>query len=330
MNIDTHALLLEMSTLYSKIQDGTAQIGDLEAFAAAAAHVNERAIILRYKAYEEKVFGVRRPEAEIPQAAETEQVAEEVVTTEAAIESNDPDMSIPVPADPAPIAHTEPEGFDLFSMNEEEEDEPVFTPFATEEATQKEDEIVAPDDMPDFDEPEKADAVEPEVKVQTEIVTHENAEKPEISNPAPVIQHPVVEAEPTAPSEPKDAPVFANVAPQPELPANEMKPSTLPSGNLHPLYNRISSGDDSLASRLLSVKLETLNGSFGFNEKMQMVQELFQGNSEQFNTALSQLDNLSSKNEARALVTQYANQYNWSDRSDLVMEFVKKVERRYA
>jgi hypothetical protein len=40
-----------MQLLVDKINEGTATMGEIEAFAAAAQDLNERAIIIRYKAY---------------------------------------------------------------------------------------------------------------------------------------------------------------------------------------------------------------------------------------------------------------------------------------
>jgi hypothetical protein len=322
MNIDTQALIGELGHLFERIRNGSAGRGDLEAFAAGASELYERAIVLRYKAYEQQVFGTQQqaPPASAPEAQEEkapvqqgEPVSEEIVTTEAMLESNDQDISIPVPADPEPIK--EPEGFDLFSLNDEEEtdDEPAFTPFAEdkhEEPAQpkQENSFTPPNDMPDFDE----------------------ADKDEVANPDPVIGTPTMTADSGSQASPEDKPVFAAAGRQPELPADELKPRTIEQTEHHPLYNRLHAGEDTLAARLLSVKLDTLNGAFGFNERMQIVQELFHGSNDAFGEAVQQLDNLSSRNEARSLVTRLANQYNWSDRSDLVMDFVKKVERRYA
>ncbi|MBI3238268.1 MAG: hypothetical protein HYZ43_05415 [Flavobacteriia bacterium] len=66
------ALIEEMGALIVKIKSGVATQGELEAFAAAAGELNERAIILRYKSYEAKVFGT-------PSAPAVEKAVVEVV-----------------------------------------------------------------------------------------------------------------------------------------------------------------------------------------------------------------------------------------------------------
>src|SRR4051812_2767771 len=57
MNMDMQALIGEMSALIVKIKSGEATQGEIEAFAAASGELHERAVVLRYKSYEAKVFG---------------------------------------------------------------------------------------------------------------------------------------------------------------------------------------------------------------------------------------------------------------------------------
>ena len=80
----------------------------------------------------------------------------------------------------------------------------------------------------------------------------------------------------------------------------------------------------------MAVRLETLKGAFGFNERLQIIQELFDGSNDDFTQAIERLDTLNSKNEARNIVSTYAHQYAWDKDSNLALEFIQKVERRYA
>src|SRR3989338_2681133 len=72
--MDMQALIEEMSALIVKIKSGVATQGELEAFAAAASELNERAIILRYKSYEAKIFGV--PAARVVETESASKVEE--------------------------------------------------------------------------------------------------------------------------------------------------------------------------------------------------------------------------------------------------------------
>jgi uncharacterized protein (DUF2267 family) len=99
---------------------------------------------------------------------------------------------------------------------------------------------------------------------------------------------------------------------------------------LHPIYERLSATDDSLAARMLTVRLETLKGAFGFNERMQIVNELLGSSNDLYHEVIEQLDNMDSKDEARLFVSSIANKYNWNVSSTIALEFIQKVERRYA
>jgi len=72
-----------------------------------------------------------------------------------------------------------------------------------------------------------------------------------------------------------------------------------------------------------------LIGSFGFNEKFQCVQELFNGSSDDFNQALEILDNQNNFQEAKKQLMFYVHLNKWDLESEVVIEFIRKVERRY-
>lgn len=292
------ALIEEMSALILKIKSGSATQGELEAFAAAAAELHERAVVLRYKSYEAKVFGTPvAPVREMEPASAPEPVAEpaaETVTETPEAADEPEEVSFDLFQEP----EGETESFDLFSLDSEEEDvleapvvqtdpEPVVTPEPEIPAMEEEEE-------------------EPVVQLE-EAASHqpEEATTPE---PEPVVQEtiPTPEPEPAAPV------------------------ASVPSGAIHPVYKRLVTDDNSLGARLMAVRLETLQGAFGFNERLQIIRELFNGSNEEFSQAISQLDSLGSKNEARTIVSSYAHQFAWDKDSDLALEFVQKVERRYA
>jgi hypothetical protein len=258
--MEMHALIEEITALLAKIKSGAATLDELEAFAAATNQLNERAIILRYKAMEAKVYG--NPVATTPVAEAPAPVKEEII-----------------PVIEAQEMHPEPQeepSFDLFGMDTDEEIEDE-TPFELIE------EKIA--EEPVEEEPFEA-FVEPVREVEVE--------------KAPVIQEPAF----AAPIENTQG--------------------------LHPIYGKLNSNDGTLAARLMSVRLETLKGAFGFNERLQIIQELFNGSNDEFNSLIDQIENISSKEQARSLVSSYANKYHWDADSQLAIELVQKVERKYA
>lgn len=257
-----HALIEEIAALLVKIKSGEATPDELEAFAAATSQLNERAIILRYKAYEAQVYGNPVP-----------------VTETAVPEAPAPVKEERTPVVETPEFHPEPQeepSFDLFGMDNEEEEEEETIGF----------ELI-------------------EEKVE------------EIPEEEPIIHAP----EPVYEKEEEKAPEYAE------------PPRVAPIENtqdLHPIYKKLTSNGATLAERLMSVRLDTLKGAFGFNERLQIIQELFNGSNEEFNSLIEQLETISSKEEGRALVSSYANKYHWDVDSQLAIELVQKVERKYA
>lgn len=88
--------------------------------------------------------------------------------------------------------------------------------------------------------------------------------------------------------------------------------------------------DDSLMDVLASQKLDTLKGALGLNDKMQIISELFEGNSSAFENAIEKLDQQDSDEKARITLSEIAAQHQWEPDHVLVEDFAKLVERRYA
>ncbi len=259
--MEMHALLEEIAALLVKIMSGEATVTELEAFAAATNQLNERAIILRYKAYEANVYGNTVSEKSTSEAPVI--VKEEIVPVIEAQESH-------------PEQEEEP-SFDLFGMDNEEEieDEVAF-------------ELIE-DEVEQVIEEEPIEEVIEPVHHQ-EVVEEKEQEAPELAFAAPIEN----------------------------------------TQGLHPIYGKLNSNDGTLAARLMSVRLETLKGAFGFNERLQIIQELFNGSNDEFNSLIDQLETIPSKEQARSLVSSYANKYHWDAESQLAIELIQKVERKYA
>lgn len=88
--------------------------------------------------------------------------------------------------------------------------------------------------------------------------------------------------------------------------------------------------DESLLAILGSQKIDSLKGAFGFNDRLQIINELFHGNSDEFNAAIETLDSLSSDEEARVKLSEIAAHHQWEADHRLVEDFAKMVDRRYA
>ncbi|MGV3612632.1 MAG: hypothetical protein ACO1N0_16860 [Fluviicola sp.] len=283
--MEMHALIEEITALLAKIKSGEAALGELEAFAAATGQLNERAIILRYKAIESKVYG---------SDSYREPVAPEVVSESPAL----------VVEEIAPMIEAR-------EVHTQEPEEPSFDLFGIDSEMDEEEEGMLPNTeiLSDFDE-ESSEEAEEEIPFE---MVEEHADEVIYEEPIAEVVEPVNEMEEEIPvKEPAFAAPIENTQ------------------GLHPIYGKLNSNDGTLAARLMSVRLETLKGAFGFNERLQIIQELFNGSNDEFNGLIDQIETISSKEQARSLVSSYANKYHWDVESQLAIELVQKVERKYA
>jgi hypothetical protein len=253
---------------YEKLENGKISPEELEILLEQSRELYDRAVILRYKSYEEKVF----PTSEANSEQQTEislekEVAHEFTEMEAAAVSVD-------------------------------RVEMAF------EAEEKELEIPIMEEIPSFDFSLFDDSSE-EAK---HAVLEEEA-----------IEHISV----TATSEEEfglheEKIVMEQVTLTPVSEENQR------------FLARFSKTDVNNMNQILMSKLDTLIGSFGLNERLQYINELFNGSSEHFSEAVKIIDNQSNIEEALLKTSVYANQFNWENDSETVEEFVIKIKRRYA
>ena len=76
--------------------------------------------------------------------------------------------------------------------------------------------------------------------------------------------------------------------------------------------------------------LESLIGAFTLNEKLQFINELFEGSSDDFSSHIKQLDQLASMDAARNMLAELALTFNWDTESEIVEDFIYKIYRRHA
>lgn len=94
--------------------------------------------------------------------------------------------------------------------------------------------------------------------------------------------------------------------------------------------DKMQSADTSINARFNGSKLDTLVGAFGLNQKLQYINELFDGSSESFSDAIKSLDVKSSMEDAKETVSSLAAQYEWDSEDETVVEFMSVLTRRYA
>jgi hypothetical protein len=227
---------------------------ELDELVVASRDLYERSVILQYKAFEEKVFGVK----------------EEVEVVEDKVEFVTPESEMIVAEEPVVESIEEEKGEEL----------PAF-------------------DFSLFEEPVTA-VIEAELKEEEEehiSITHYVTEN-----------HGVIEE---------------------KIIIEEVKITHSPS-EVDALAAKFAKEVKQAATGFQLPKIETLVGSFGLNERLQFINELFEGSSESFADAIKLIDNLSNHDEAFRQAANFAIQYNWERDSETVTDFLTKIQRRYA
>lgn len=94
---------------------------------------------------------------------------------------------------------------------------------------------------------------------------------------------------------------------------------------------KIRDVESHIPTSIIMSKLDTLIGSFGLNERLQFINELFGGSSETFSDAVKVLDARTGMDSAREKIAEFAAANNWEDAdNETITDFVAKIKRRYA
>ena len=108
------------------------------------------------------------------------------------------------------------------------------------------------------------------------------------------------------------------------------QPSSFSYSELSPFMHKFDQVQNTASAQFGIAKIETLLGSFGLNERLQYINELFDGSSENFSDAVKILDNQSSLDASKTKVAELGIINQWEVDSETVEEFIQKVVRRYA
>jgi hypothetical protein len=255
--------LENIQQLVAKLNNGKLTAEELELLVESTRELYERSVILQYKSFEEKVFGVREEviEVQAPVESEIEEHNEEV-------EEEQEEMKIVEnPADQPAF------DFSLF-------DEP--TPLQPIE----ENEVIAVVEVP----------AEPEVEEHVS-VSHSVVEEEEITEEKIVMEKSFV---------------------------------TFGGGEATALAGHFARLLDQSEKGFNMPPLDTLVGSFGLNERLQFINELFNGSSEEFAEAIKYLDAACCLDEALNKAATFGLRNQWDRESETVLDFVNKLKRRYA
>jgi hypothetical protein len=320
-------LVSTIQSLLLKVEEGNITQTEMEQLVADARELNERLIVLRYKVYEQGIFEVpsvveQEVEVELPEIDLNIGLNEEIEET-SNIESVEKDKVSPEEIELPISEKTEfnPEvelDVDLFSAEVPNEEPTVELNFDEEEELDEEEK--------EEEEQQDEQIIEEITIISTSFDEESNSEIQEITHhQTSVIETgestTIIETEETT-----TITTFENQVEENETPQVEVSSSSVDSET----ENKLKSIEKSLRINYSIVPLETLIGSFTLNERLQFINELFEGSSDSFSTAVKKLDALDGLDSARSVVADYASSNSWDLDSEIVEDFLVKICRRYA
>ena len=332
---------------FELMESGKLEINDLELLVDQARELYERVLIIRHKAYEEKVFGEPKTIVEELEIIEVQ----EIETLELELEEEESDEKI------TSIADILNSNSDLFAIEEKPFDFDVFNENPStnvaeivseeleleeeiKEEPSIEEESIVSDDLANESSENYNELNKIEVEEAINELSEEAFEEEENLMDEEIDSEQDEEIDQEIEVESFNSEFFPNetqaVEEEEKMIFNDTASETIENKPVYEertignsIFDKILKHDDSLASRLMLSKLDTLIGAFGFNEKFQCIQELFKSSSEDFNQAIMILDNLQNFEEAKNQLEYYVHLNNWNLESEIVGEFIRKVERRF-
>ena len=280
-------LLATMQLLMDRLTLGTLTMENMEELVATSREFYERTLILRYKSYEQEVFGAGLSTDTISQEYQAPTSKVEVSSTSSVEVENQQEKAAAFDL-----------SFSLFDQLEQEE--------ALLQEIEAENEVLIANEHTSHEALSTESFVTETKSVMIEEFANETILTEEIVEQEPqshtieeeIITPPVQEV-PTTTSHQKDA------------------------------FDKMIERDNSLGSQIMGTRLDTLNGAFGLNEKLQLINELFDGSSELFYQSVQIFDALPDFDQAKVVLKNYSNEFTWDFENPLVIEFVQKIARRY-
>jgi hypothetical protein len=273
-----------------KLESGQLSPEDMELLVEDAKELYERMVIMRYKIYETNVLGVSAP------------------VVSASIRQ--PEIETPIDLFGAIDLGSEPE-FEVTFANEDPiiEEEKVSYPLELDDEEETEEEEVIENSFASVDEPEVEEEQEEEETTENSFASVDELEEEE-------------EQEEEA----------QNVNPEPFI---EETPIEVPQTNYEPQFSAdqpiwMAEMEANIRDNRSIFPLETLAGAFTLNEKLQFINELFDGSSDDFSSSVKQLDQLANMDAARNMLAELSQTFNWDTESEIVEDFLYKICRRHA
>ena len=309
-----------------KLESGQLSPEDMELLVEDAKELYERMVIMRYKIYETNVLGVSAP---VVSASIRQPEIETPIDLFGAIDlGSEPEFEVTF-ANEDPIIDEEKVSYPL---EEEVEEELGFKNEILEEVIETEKESNFETDS--FDEGTEESVIASSFENESsEEDEDEEEEGSFLDQDESSLSEELVEATEFNNSDILEEDEEAqNVEPESFI---EETPIEVPQTNYEPQFSAdqpiwMAEMEANIRDNRSIFPLETLAGAFTLNEKLQFINELFEGSSDDFSTNIKQLDQLASMDAARNMLAELAQTFNWDTESEIVEDFIYKICRRHA
>lgn len=309
-----------------KLESGQLSPEDMELLVEDAKELYERMVIMRYKIYETNVLGVSSP---VVSASIRQPEIETPIDLFGAIDlGSEPEFEVTF-ANEDPIIEEEKVSYPL---EEEVEEELGFKNEILEDVIETEKESNFENDS--FDEGTEESVIAS--SFENESSEEDEDEEEEVSfldQDESSLSDELVEATEFNNSDILEEDEEAqNVNPESFI---EETPIEVPQTNYEPQFSAdqpiwMAEMEANIRDNRSIFPLETLAGAFTLNEKLQFINELFDGSSDDFSSSVKQLDQLANMDAARNMLTELSQTFNWDTESEIVEDFLYKICRRHA
>jgi hypothetical protein len=294
-----------------KLESGQLSPEDMELLVEDAKELYERMVIMRYKIYETNVLGVSAP------------------VVSASIRQ--PEIETPIDLFGAIDLGSEPE-FEVTFANEDPiiEEEKVSYPLELDDEEETEEEEVIENSFASVDEPEVEEEQEEEETTENSFASVDELEEEE-QEEEETTENSFASVDELEEEEEQEEEA-QNVNPESFI---EETPIEVPQTNYEPQFSAdqpiwMAEMEANIRDNRSIFPLETLAGAFTLNEKLQFINELFDGSSDDFSSSVKQLDQLANMDAARNMLAELSQSFNWDTESEIVEDFLYKICRRHA
>lgn len=87
--------------------------------------------------------------------------------------------------------------------------------------------------------------------------------------------------------------------------------------------------DHSIGERMKHNHITNLKTAIDINHKFLFIRELFEGDSDEYNQVIEKLNNAANMQEARQILSEYHDKYQWQQKQDTLQHFMEIINRRY-